>query len=119
MADFLAREDRVKIWSALSDIFVDNEVDYKSIATALKPYKKSSVEEIFFTEVAPLCYSNMQTPVPPIWTAFDTAWLESEIDKMLKAREVSATRRLKDKMFIAYLRWRLAGEWKKLGVAIG
>jgi hypothetical protein len=119
MGDFLAREDRVKIWSALSDIFVDNEVDYKSIAKVLKPYKKSSVEEIFFTEVAPLCYSNMQTPVPPIWTAFDTAWLESEIDKMLKAREDKVITRLKDKLFIAYLRWRLAGEWKKVEVALG
>ncbi|SDI31811.1 hypothetical protein SAMN05216603_1412 [Pseudomonas benzenivorans] len=119
MGDFLAREDRVKIWSALSDIFVDNEVDYKSIAKVLKPYKKSSVEKIFFTEVAPVCYSNMRTPVPPIWTAFDTAWLESEIDKMLKAREVSAMRRLKNKMFIAYLRWSLASEWKKVEVALG
>lgn len=119
MGDFLAREDKVKIWSALSDIFVDNEVDYKSIADAIKPYKKSSVEKIFFTEVAPVCYSNMQAPIPPIWTAFDISWLESEINKMLMAREAKMTRRLRDKVFIAYLRWKLAGEWEKLETKLG
>lgn len=114
MNDAPSKADRMRIRQALSDVFVDNEVDYPSIAKTIKPYEASCIEHIFFNEVAPVCYSNLLSPVPPIWTAFDASWLESEIEKMLDARDSSVLRRLKDRVLVAYLRWRLDGEWRTL-----
>ncbi len=119
MDNALSKADRMKIRQALSDVFVDNEVDYPSIAKAIKPYEASCIEHIFFNEVAPVCYSNLQSPVPPVWTAFDASWLESEIEKMLDARDSSALHRLRDRMLVAYLHWRLGGEWRTLEVELG
>lgn len=114
MNDAPSKADRMRIRQALSDVFVDNEVDYPSIAKAIKSYEASCIEHIFFNEVAPVCYSNLLSPVPPIWAAFDASWLESEIEKMLDARDSSVLRRLKDRVLVAYLRWRLDGEWRTL-----
>lgn len=50
---------------ALSDIFIDNEVDFKYIASIAKNFPVSTVEDIFFEWVAPVFYTNFLTPVPP------------------------------------------------------
>lgn len=119
MNDAPSKADRMRVRQALSDVFVDNEVDYPSIAKAIKSYEASSIEHIFFNEVAPVCYSNLLSPVPPIWTAFDVSWLENEIEKMLDARGSSALLRLKDRVLVAYLRWCLDGEWRTLKDELG
>lgn len=111
MGNFLTQEDHIKIWAALSDVFVDNEVNYTAVANALAGYDRSTIEEAFFNDVAPVCYSNMQAAIPPIWTAFDHAWLEQTINSVKQARQNSRLRDLRDQFFIAYLRWRLKSEW--------
>ncbi|MGE8496336.1 MAG: DUF7079 family protein [Pseudomonas sp.] len=118
MGDFLTREDRLIIWAALSDVFVDNKVDYAAIAKALTEYDRTIVEHEFFNEVAPACYSNMQSAIPPIWTAFDSAWLEQMIASMKQARSNSTIRELRDRAFIVYLRWRLRPEWIEIERAL-
>lgn len=111
MGDFLTREDRIKVWAALSDVFVDNDVNYTAVASALAGYDRSTIEDAFFNDVAPVCYSNMQAAIPPIWTAFDRTWLEETIGSVKLARRNSRFRELRDRLFIAYLRWRLKSEW--------
>lgn len=107
----LAREEQVKIWSALSEVFVDNHVDYAWIACQVKDLDRSTVEAAFFEDVAPACYSNLMTPVPPIWTGFDETWLAGTIEASHQARRVSALRRLLDRVLIGYLRFRFKSEW--------
>lgn len=114
MGSVLTRDERVRLWSVLSDVFVDNAVDYASIARRLANYPRDKVETAFFEDVAPACYSNLQAPIPPIWTAFDSTWLAATIDGFHRARHASALRRLRDKVCIAYLRHRLRPEWKSL-----
>lgn len=112
MGSVLTRDERVRLWSVLSDAFVDNEVDYTAIARRLANYPRDKVETAFFEDVAPVCYSNLQAPIPPIWTAFDSSWLATTIDGIHRARHASALRRLRDKAFTTYLRYRLRPEWK-------
>jgi len=104
----------MRLWSALSDAFVDNEVDYADIARQLTDFDRATVEAAFFEDVAPVCYSNLQAPIPPIWTAFDSTWLTETIYSTQEARRTSAFRRLRDQAFVAYLRYRLKDEWQSI-----
>ncbi|WP_273537416.1 hypothetical protein [Pseudomonas sp.] len=112
MGSVLTHAERIRLWSALSDAFVDNPVDYAAIARQLEGIDRATVKVAFFEEVAPVCYSNLQAPIPPIWTAFDTTWLAETIRNTQEARRASALRRLRDQAFVAYLRYRLKDEWQ-------
>lgn len=118
MGSVLTRQEQTRLWSMLSDVFVDSVVDYASVARQLSGYERSAIEAAFFVDVAPACYSNMQAAIPPIWTAFDSAWLADTIDCIHEARRISPFRRLRDKAFIAYLRYRLTPEWRNIEVAL-
>lgn len=118
MGSVLTRNEQVRIWAALSDVFVDNAVDYVSIAASLKGYERSTIETAFFLDVAPACYLTLQAAIPSIWTAFDSAWLAETIDRTHEARRSSSLRRLRDRAFIAYLRYRLRPEWQRIERAL-
>ena len=110
----MTREERIHLWSALSDVFVDTEVDYGYIARQVAGFDHATVQAAFFEDVAPACYSNMLAPIPPIWTGFDSAWLSEIIEQAQTARRSSTMRRLRDRLVIAYLRRALKAEWAKL-----
>lgn len=78
--------DEKRLWVALSYMFVDSEVDFKSIAEIAKDYSIEEIEFALFERVAPVCISNMLTPVPPIWWFFDEAQLVSDIDSLIEKR---------------------------------
>lgn len=118
MGGILTRQEQVRLWAALSDVFVDNVVDYACVAKSLGGYERSVIEAAFFVDVAPACYSNLQAAIPPIWTAFDSAWLAETIDRIHEARSSSSLRRLRDKALIAYLRYRLRPEWRDIEIAL-
>ncbi len=112
MGSVLTRDERIRLWSALSDAFVDNEVNYAAIARQLVGFDRARVKVAFFEEVGPVCYSNLQAPIPPIWTAFDSTWLTETIESILEARRTSTFRRLRDQAFVVYLHYRLKDEWQ-------
>lgn len=114
MGNVLTQDQRHRLWSALSDAFVDNEVDYPAIARQLAGFDHAAVKTAFFEEVAPVCHSNLQAPIPPIWTAFDSSWLADTIDSNLQARRTSTFRRMRDQALVAYLRFRLSEEWSRI-----
>ncbi len=114
MGSILTRDERIRLWSALSDAFVDNKVDYPAIARQLAGFDRAAIKAAFFEEVAPVCYSNLQAPIPPIWTAFDSAWLVETIDGNQQARRSSMFRRMRDRALVAYLRNRLREEWHRI-----
>lgn len=114
MGSVLTRAERVRLWSVLSDAFVDNQVDYASIARQLATYPRDTVETAFFEDVAPVCYSNLQAPIPPIWTAFDSTWLAETIEGIHQTRQASALRRWRDRAWVAYLRHKLKPEWENI-----
>lgn len=114
MGSILTPEDKAKIQIALAEAFVDNEVDYAYIAERIKSYDLKIVEDILYSEVAPVCFGNLETPVPPIWTGFKDEWLLDEIEKELRARQRSKVRRTFDELKILWLRYSYRYIWKEI-----
>ena len=114
MGRVLTPQDQAKIQVALAEAFVDNEVDYQAIAEQVRDYDPEVVRDILYKDVAPVCFSNLETPVPPIWTGFDTQWLLGEIDKQTRAREASWLKRRLDSLKIAWLRYSYGYIWKEI-----
>ncbi|MFQ2188989.1 DUF7079 family protein [Aeromonas jandaei] len=105
----------IDLCEALSDLFVDNEFDYEYIASVARAFPVNHVEKVLFEWVAPVCYTNTLTPVPPIWTGFERNSLWAEIQR-LQAREAKASfvRKLGIALRQFYLRWQFADEWRTL-----
>jgi hypothetical protein len=78
--------DQHQLWSALSDLFVDTNVDYKHIAEVAKNYSVEEVEFALFERVAPVCVSNMLAPVPPVCWYFDKEQLVADIESLVEKR---------------------------------
>lgn len=75
-----------RLWSALSDLFVDAQVDYKQIAEVAKDFSIEEVEFALFERVAPVCIGNMLSPIPPIWWYFDADQLVVDIESLVERR---------------------------------
>ena len=78
--------DQRQLWAALSDLFVDANVDYKHIAGVAKNYSVEEVEFALFERVAPVCISNMLAPVPPVCWYFDKEQLVADIESLVEKR---------------------------------
>ncbi|VVO60074.1 hypothetical protein PS850_00762 [Pseudomonas fluorescens] len=78
--------DEQKLWAALSYVFVDAEIDYRSIVDVAKNFSIEEVEFALFERVAPVCISNMLTPAPPVWWFFDEAQLVADIEILIQKR---------------------------------
>lgn len=114
MRNTLTPTERASIQIALAEVFVDSAVDYASIAERVRSYDLKVVKDILYSEVAPVCFSNIETPVPPVWTGFKNEWLLSEIEKERQARARSRIRRVFDKLKIAWLRYSYSYVWKEI-----
>lgn len=99
---------------ALSEVFVDNQVNYRWIAQQLEGYSLEEVERLFYQEVAPVCYSNLLTPAPPVWKMFDPQWLEEEIEKRIAAKSRGRYAAFKQKILCGWLRYACFDHWQAL-----
>lgn len=75
--------DRRPLWWALSDLFLDTELEelsYNYIARTCvdSPYSPQECEEILWDEVYPVCIANLFS-MAGVWGAFDQEWLENQI----------------------------------------
>ncbi|PXX50340.1 hypothetical protein SAMN05660489_06366 [Pseudomonas sp. LAMO17WK12:I10] len=114
MGHILTPQEKASIQIALAETFVDSVVDYAHIAERIRGYDLKIVEDILYSEVAPVCFSNLEAPVPPVWTGFKDDWLLNEIENELKARESSLIRRAFDKLKVAWLRYSYGYIWKEI-----
>ncbi|MBW5408331.1 hypothetical protein ACISK3_15800 [Morganella morganii] len=99
--------------AALSDIFVDNRVDYQYIASVAKHFPVEYVQMMLYRYVAPICYTNALTPVPPVWTFFDADELWEDIG-ILKNKEQSIFGKFKRDLCTLYFKNKLEKEWWEL-----
>lgn len=107
-------EELAYVYWALSDAFVDTEVDYEAIARQTEDYDPEEIRRILYHEVAPVCHTNLETVIPMIWSAFNLENLKADINEMLKAREKSNFRRQWDKLLIRWLEFRYGYIWKEI-----
>ncbi len=73
------KEARLKIWRALSDLFLDTEIDdltYKYIARAVNEsgLTVNEVESILWHEVYPVLEGNLRS-VAGVWEGWSDEWL--------------------------------------------
>ncbi len=75
--------DRALIWDSMQMIFMDTEVDFKSIAKACAASKYSVLElkEILLYEVFPAPRFNLLRPTGGQWEGFAANWLKKRILK--------------------------------------
>ena len=73
------KEERIEIWRALSDLFLDteiNEVNYQYIARIVSESSLSltEIENILWHEVYPVLESNLRS-VAGVWDGWSDEWL--------------------------------------------
>lgn len=72
-------EERLKIWRALSDLFLDTEIEdstlkYIARTVSESEFSLSEVEDILWYEVYPVLESNLRG-VAGVWEGWSDAWL--------------------------------------------
>jgi hypothetical protein len=82
-APSLELERRRPVWDALSELFLDTELqpeDHRRIARILSTsgYSEPELEQILRLEVGPTLLPNLLS-VAGEWAGFDLGWLEAEI----------------------------------------
>ncbi|MDX9670043.1 MULTISPECIES: hypothetical protein [unclassified Pseudomonas] len=107
-------EELAYVYWALSDAFVDTEVDYEAIARQTENYDPEEIRRILYHEIAPVCHTNLETVIPMIWSAFNLENLKADIESMLSMRKNSYFRRQKDKLLIRWLEFRYSYIWKEI-----
>jgi hypothetical protein len=109
----------IDLCEVLSDLFVDNEVDFEYIARVARAFPIAHVEMVLFEWVAPVCYTNTLTPVPLIWTGFERDSLWAEIQS-LRSKEAKAgfAKKLSITVRQFYLRRKFADEWRRLSTLL-
>jgi len=110
----LSDKQREDIWCALSDVFVDTEVDYEGVAKRVADIDPDQLKEIFFTEVAPYCGSNLLVPIPPIWAGFARESLVNGILEELKLNRHSLSARVR----FAFYRWQFREDWERVAAEL-
>lgn len=106
------------VWMALSDLFVDNEINHEYIAKRVAHLSVSEVEHILFYEVAPICMSNLLKPIPSIWQVFDEDYINNEIKQHLHKFNSSKFYRRKILLKIRFYKIILKKDWLKLVIEI-
>jgi hypothetical protein len=105
-------DERFPVWDALSDFFLDTELqpdDHERIAKVLaaSPYTENEIENILIDEVCPVCKWNMLS-VAGEWAGFNSDWLKEKIGQRFGKRP-----KLRP-LFILRHRWMYARHWNKI-----
>ncbi|WP_347905186.1 hypothetical protein [Pseudomonas purpurea] len=114
MKSVLTAQEKARLQVALAEAFVDNDVDYAAIARCIQGFDLLTVKDILYSQVAPACFGNLETPIPPVWAGFRDDWLFDEIEKSLKARNDSWLRRNLHHLLVAWLRYSYGYIWKEI-----
>jgi hypothetical protein len=76
-------EERFPVWEALSEFFLDTELqadDYERIIKVLaaSPYTENEIEDILISELGPVCGASFFF-LAGEWLGFDSRWLKKKI----------------------------------------
>jgi hypothetical protein len=105
-------KERLPVWVALSEFFLDTELqpdDHERIARTLaaSPYTESEIEGILIGEVCPILKWNM-LPVAGEWACFDPEMLKKKIGPLLGKRPGFRY------LYVLMHGWMYAQHWKKV-----
>ncbi len=105
---------RQAVWMALSDLFIDNEIGYESIAERVAHLSIPEIQHVLFYEVAPVCMSNLLVLSPENSKGFTEddifPTVEQHLQKMKTDRLYRQKVRLKAKFYKVFLKQ----DWLKI-----
>jgi hypothetical protein len=116
MTPALALTQRRPVWMALSEFYLDTELEdenFKAIAAVIlkSPYSLEEVKAINRYEVFPILQSNMLVPAGT-WAGFEEEPLVEKILEHLEKR--SALKSFGGKISFLMFKWMHKGSWQKL-----
>lgn len=114
MGNLLAEPELTRVRAALSEPFNDFPVEYDFVANRVRGIDPDILYEILYSEVAPVCFTNLVAPVPPVWTGFDPDILRESIEERLAARKHNWLRRQFDKALVRWLKYNYGYIWKEI-----
>ncbi|MGU3348496.1 DUF7079 family protein [Pseudomonas monsensis] len=114
MGHFLTEPQLTNVRAALSEPFNHFPTDYDYIARQLKGVDPAVLYEIFYSEVAPVCFTNIAAALPTVWTGFDPDWLRIEIEERCAARQRKWSRRQFDKLLVRWLKYNYDYMWEEI-----
>ncbi|MDZ3829085.1 DUF7079 family protein [Pseudomonas monsensis] len=114
MGHFLTEKQLTNVRAALSEPFNHFPTDYDYIARQLKGVDPAVLYEIFYSEVAPVCFTNIAAALPTVWTGFDPDWLRIEIEERCAARQRRWSRRQFDKLLVRWLKYNYDYMWEEI-----
>jgi hypothetical protein len=110
----MTKQQRADIRWALSDAFIDNDVDYTAIARRTREFDRNEIKRILFEEVAPICHSNLESTLPTTWLCFNREELEDDIEKMLGTKKSTWLKSKTNDLLVMWLKNRYRYIWIKL-----
>lgn len=110
----LTEPQLTSVRAALSEPFNHSFTDYDYVARQLKGVDPAVLYEIFYSEVAPVCFKNIAAVLPTVWTGFDPDWLRAEIEERLAARRRNWFRRQFDRLLVRWLEYNYDYMWKEI-----
>ncbi len=118
MAEERDIENRRHIWVALSDLYIDNELQPFEIQSIAKVFKASSftldeIHDINRQDVFPVLKHNLLT-VAGIWTGFE----EEELIKAIVNHKSSLLSKFLDKIMFWKMKKMFAKDWSRINSAL-
>lgn len=101
-------EQRAPVWKALSELFLDTELqaeDHERIARVLvaSPYSEEKLDEILRLEVTPILRPNLMC-VAGEWVGFDESWMRKKMTPLINKRP----------LFSFGVFWMVREDWKAI-----
>lgn len=106
--------DREAVWIALSDLFVDHDINHEQIANQIAHLSISEVAQILFYEVAPVCMGNLLMPTPIVCERFSEGYVVSRVTQHLQKMQSNRFYRRTVLLKITLYRIFLKQDWLKL-----
>jgi len=114
LGHLLTEPQLTNVRAALSWPFNDLPVEYDYVAAEVRGIDPDVLYDILYSEVAPVCFTNLLAAVPSVWTGFDPDSLRIMIEQRLAARESSWFRRQFDKALVRWLQYNYGYIWKEI-----
>jgi hypothetical protein len=112
------KTERRTCWMEMSPLFVDNVVDYRAVAEALRRHCPNmtlpNLKETFYNDVAPVLGLNGLTPAPSVWLMFDCDEVVEDISAWLARQHTSLYYRATGCCWRAMSRFIFKDIWAKL-----
>ena len=106
--------EKRELWSALSDLFIDKEINYDAIARKTQSYSLNIIKHSLFYEVAPICSPNLSSSIPIVWSFFEIDTIAPLIEQHISRYNNEKLYKLKSEFLVKYYKFQYKSEWLEL-----